>query len=86
MSEDPQVAISFVRAVEHSNIPLEDDAQSIFERDIFSNNATTAQNSQRETMQSMSNAIDGAVQQIDVRSQSILAHFVREKFILFWRL
>jgi len=67
MSNDPQVGVSLVEAIQNNHIPVQDAAEDVLDRVLLSNadNAATRQ-SQRDLLQSMVESIDSVVRQIDV--------------------
>jgi hypothetical protein len=69
MSNDPQVGVSLVEAIQNNHIPVQDAAEDVLDRVLLSNanNAATRQ-SQRDLLQSMVESIDSVVRQIDVRT------------------
>ena len=64
MSNDPEVDISFVKAIQNNHVPVLE-AQDILDRVLLSNTNDAAAR-QRETLLSMVQCIDDVVSEIDV--------------------
>ena len=79
MTSDPQVAISFVKAIKNSHIPVEDGSDAIFNKVLLSNIDATGHKIQRETLQSMIEVIDSAISQIDVFHSQMIADYSQEE-------
>jgi len=60
--------VSFVKAVEHGYIPVEENSEYALEKVLLSNDAALRKE-QRSTLESIIKSIDNAVRQIDVFRQ-----------------